>query len=293
MQDDFRNSSYKQHEKTYLSNNFDFNEMLAKDTLNWWRHQRMYDTINEILDCNQNSFWLTLGDGNYGHGANHILSKGSKAIATDISTDYLEKAYEHKYITEYMYANAEELPFEDEYFDFSFCKESYHHFPRPMIALYEMLRVSKQGIVLVEPNDAFGGDNFVRVVLRNLKKILGKSVPRHAWEKVGNYKYTISRREIEKVALGLNLKAIAFKGLNDHYLPESREVKFKDDSIAKRKILGTIKKQDLFCKYKLTDYALLSAVIFKKKPSIELIDNMKKNGFEVVLLPSNPYMTSG
>lgn len=33
-----------------------------------------------------------------------------------------------------------------------------------------------------------------------------------------NYVYRISKREIEKVALGLNLKKIAFKGFNTAYV---------------------------------------------------------------------------
>jgi SAM-dependent methyltransferase len=44
--------------------------------------------------------------------------------------------------------NAEQLSFEDESFDFVLCKEAYHHFPRPMIALYEMIRRRCRLIVL-------------------------------------------------------------------------------------------------------------------------------------------------
>ena len=37
------------------------------------------------------------------------------------------------------------------------------------------------------------------------------------YEEVGNFGYAISEREMEKVALGLGLPAVAFKGLNDRY----------------------------------------------------------------------------
>ncbi len=38
------------------------------------------------------------------------------------------------------------------------------------------------------------------------------------WEGSGNYVFAISRREIEKIALGLNLPQTVVKGLNDHYV---------------------------------------------------------------------------
>ena len=37
---------------------------------------------------------------------------------------------------------------------------------------------------------------------------------RFSWEKVGNYVFKISDREVEKIAMGLGLPCIAFKEMN-------------------------------------------------------------------------------
>src|SRR6185437_10876246 len=138
---------------------------------------------------------------------------------TDISEDLLKAAQEQGLITRYRVENAERLTFPDHAFDFVFCKESFHHFPRPMLALYEMLRVSTKGVILIEPNDRS------RSVLRRAKAALNAVLGRRAhmdalsYEEDGNYIFSISRREIEKVALGLNMPQVAFKGFNDFYCP--------------------------------------------------------------------------
>lgn len=287
--EDFSSISYLKHEETYKSD-LDSNESSpSKTTVNWWRHQRMYNTINPILKFDKNAKWLTVGDGNYGHGANHIISHNGNALATDISTPLLEEAKKIDYIKVFSKENAEKLSFENNEFDYSFCKEAYHHFPRPMVALYEMLRVSKKGIILIEPNDAFTGKNKLREILRLVKKMFGKNITRHEYETVGNYKYTISRREIEKVALGLNYKCIAFKGINDHFIDGDNE-EIKENGPKFNKIQKKIKIQNFLCKLGLTDFALLTAVIFKNTPDKEMLNEMEKVNFEVIHLPSNPYI---
>ncbi|MEZ5593447.1 MAG: class I SAM-dependent methyltransferase [Gammaproteobacteria bacterium] len=127
----------------------------VKDTVDAWRHLRMYQTIDPILEVDPQSKWLTVGDGRYGKDAKYIIEKGSDALATDISEYLLMEAKNIGYINKYKLENAELLSFQDSMFDYVLCKESYHHFPRPMVALYEMLRVTKKGVFLIEPNDAY------------------------------------------------------------------------------------------------------------------------------------------
>jgi SAM-dependent methyltransferase len=249
----------------------------------------MYDTLNILIEDNTQSNWLAVGDGNYGHGTNHILSKGGNCLATDISIDYLKRSKQLGYIKEYQYANAENLPFDDNSYDYSFVKESYHHFPRPTIALYEMLRVSRKGIVLIEPNDSFTGSNKIRIFLRFILKMFGKKEQRHQWEVSGNYVFTIQRRDIEKIALGLNYKFIAFKGLNDHFISGAKNEILSDNGPIGKKIINVIKWQDLFCRFNLTDHALLTSIILKEEPSKELIAKLANDGFETTVLPNNPY----
>src|SRR5262249_1159034 len=155
-----------------------------------------------------------------------------------------------------------------------FCKESYHHFPRPMLALYEMLRVARKSVVLIEPNEApvLHSSKFVvkrlieRVLLRyGLTSILrtqDMSVIRdyyNAWEEVGNYAYTISEREIEKVAWGMGYAACAFKGLNDYYEKGVEFEKAADDSLLFRKVKERIGHADRLVRLGLNPYALRSA----------------------------------
>jgi SAM-dependent methyltransferase len=50
--------------------------------------------------------------------------------------------------------NCERLTFESGSFDLVFCKESLHHLARPILGLYEMLRVCRDVAVLLEPFDS-------------------------------------------------------------------------------------------------------------------------------------------
>jgi len=51
----------------------------------------------------------------------------------------------------YQRQNLESLPFESGSFDLVFCKETLHHLARPVLGLYEMLRVCRRGAILIEP----------------------------------------------------------------------------------------------------------------------------------------------
>jgi SAM-dependent methyltransferase len=53
----------------------------------------------------------------------------------------------------YELANAEALPYATRSFDLVLCKEALHHLARPVLGLYEMLRVCRQRAVLIEPWD--------------------------------------------------------------------------------------------------------------------------------------------
>ena len=47
--------------------------------------------------------------------------------------------------------NGEALSYENQSFDLVFCKEGLHHFARPVLGLYEMLRVCRRNVVFIEP----------------------------------------------------------------------------------------------------------------------------------------------
>ena len=84
-------------------------------------------------------------------------------------------------------------------------KESLHHLPRPIIGLYEMLRVSSKAVVLLEPNDA----------QQTYSVYPERDGYYDAFEETKNYLYRFSLREIIKVATSLHLKYVVAKGFND------------------------------------------------------------------------------
>ncbi|HEY5658042.1 MAG TPA: class I SAM-dependent methyltransferase [Myxococcota bacterium] len=63
----------------------------------------------------------------------------------------IQKACDADPRVRFEYANAEHLPFASGSFDLVFCKESLHHLARPVLGLYEMLRVCRRAVVFVEP----------------------------------------------------------------------------------------------------------------------------------------------
>jgi ubiquinone/menaquinone biosynthesis C-methylase UbiE len=178
----FQDESYKKHSENFKEYTLNGEKAaqaktwFEKDTVDSWRHQRMYQVLDPILVTKPEAKWLTVGDGRYGNDSKYITEKGCDALATDISEHLLKEAKDLGYITKYKVENAESLSFHDSEFDYVFCKESYHHFPRPMLALYEMLRVAKYGVLLVEPNDVYIADRFLKTLFVNLKGIVKKIV---------------------------------------------------------------------------------------------------------------------
>jgi hypothetical protein len=189
----------------------------------------------------------------------------------------------------------ESLSFDDFEFDYILCKESYHHFPRPMLALYEMLRVARKGVVLIEPNDICISNKLTIMLFRhiiNAAKLLYKlNSNKHMYEEAGNYVYNISRREIEKIALGLNYNMVVFKGINDSYINGVECEKLSEKGQLYKKVRFNIFVRDFLCTACLMDYRLLTAIIFKQRPSKDLILSLSKDRYEIVDLPDNPYIS--
>lgn len=135
-----------------------------------------------------------------------------------------------------------------------------------MLALYEMLRVAKSGIILIEPNDPHINNTISEILFRHLKSVirrmLGKDRGKHTYEDSGNYLFCLSRREVEKVALGLNYKTVAFKGINDAYLSGVEYEKFADKGPLQRRIRLKIRILDFLCRLGFIEYGLLTSVIF-------------------------------
>ena len=129
-----------------------------------------------------------------------------------------------------------------------------------------------------------------------VKKLLGKSISNdgHQFETVGNYVFSISERELEKVQLGMHRRHLAYMYVNDYYEPGFEFINLdtpkKADIIKIRKAKLFIKLRDLLYKFNLMSPALLCAILFKKAPRSELVDSLKSSGWWVKKLPRNPYL---
>jgi ubiquinone/menaquinone biosynthesis C-methylase UbiE len=271
-------ASYSKHKKQLenrlLENeNFDY-DWLDNHTYDTWRHKRMYALLDSIINVKDS--WLTIGDGRYGSDAHYLFEKGvEKVMASDISDALLKTAKKHRYFPRYKEINAEAISLKDNSYDFILCKESYHHFPRPMVALYEMIRVAKKGVVLIEPNDT--------------KALVNKRYE-NSFEEVGNYKYPISIREIEKVTSAIGLKHFAYKGLDDIYLPQGGLLDISALNIDIIRVKFILWLMDILYRLGVREKSVVCLVIFKLPPQKNLIDMMVNQGFNFIINKDNPYV---
>ncbi len=244
----------------------------------------------------QKSTWLTIGDYN-GLEANFLENQGQEVLASDISDTFLKAAHKEGLIQKYSKLNVEKLDASDASFDYVFCKEAYHHFPRAFLGLYEMIRVAKKAVILIEPIDILAkipamllikniSDRFDPLLINRLWK------NRFSFEKVGNYVFKISEREVEKIAMGIGLPCLAFKGVNfptgDGQDPRMQET--PTNQALMKETAKEVRFKNTLSKLSLLPYNHLYSVIFKEIPSEAVLDKLKKEGYKVLMLPENPYL---
>lgn len=265
------------------------------DTLDAWRHSRMRSKVLPIILGDKEATWLTVGDGRYGTDAHQLLMFGAKSVhATDVSDLLLREGFHRGFISSYSEENAESLSFLDNSFDYVFCKESLHHFPRPYAALYEMFRVARKGVILIEPRDQVvdrGAFHFIRNILLKLTK---RNLDRHFFESVGNYVYSTSERELDKFMLGMHYSVCAYFDINDAYKEGVEFIKIVNNDKRSIKL-----KASLYFKIGLLNFLsylgiiksnILIATLFKVAPALPVFINMKKMGWRFKNLPINPFL---
>ncbi|MGY0040585.1 class I SAM-dependent methyltransferase [Pedobacter sp. NJ-S-72] len=299
----YHHDSYKKHEDWYNVNFPTAEDKVAylkrndskAQTVNNWLQNIFFTCINPLLR-KADQKWLTVGDA-YGFDAQYIQQSNNAqhAEASDLNSDFLEIAMQNGIINNYSVQNAEKLTFQDNTFDYILCKETYHHFPRPYAALYEMIRVAKKGIVIIEPQDPVTK----MPMLLGILNILAKSSPslikklwknQFSYEPVGNFVYKISEREFEKFAAGLGLPMVAFKQINPNFyakgmesLPASKNEKHFRQINRKKKVL------DILVKMTVIPGQVLSVIVFKENPAPELLIELKALNYKIVNIPKNPY----
>jgi ubiquinone/menaquinone biosynthesis C-methylase UbiE len=293
--DQFHETSYRYHRDHWqaISEDEDWQRIVDswfdKSTADYWRHRRMYEAA-EYLAGARDEAWLTIGDGQYGLDSVRLRERGvSRVLPTDIADASLKAAKARGVIDDYRVENAERLSFADGSFDYVFCKEAFHHFPRPFLALYEMVRVARKGVILVEPQDQVGSP--LREAIYGLRKLSRRQrhFDQHRYENSGNYIYSISEREIEKACLGINLPCVAFKGLSDLYV---KGAEFEPANLSSPKFLRMrvgILLHTLLVGFGFSRHNVLMCCIFKEPLAQEVRRAYSENRWRIVDLPRNPY----
>jgi SAM-dependent methyltransferase len=248
-------------------------------SIDWWRHKRLWEPVFKCLAHTKQQTWLTVGD-TYGSDAFQMMREGFKhVLPTSIDSLMLEDAKKRGLIENYSLQNAEALEFDDNSFDYVLCREAYHHFPRPMIALYEMLRVARKAVVLIEPQDP----------MIDHPAYIG-TIPA-GYEASANYVYTLSRRELTKVALGLNLHVLACRGVFDNYQDDIARERAQDENPNFVKYRQEIERVEQECSRNLRKHSYLLAIIYKGRPADVRVENFS-NDWSVTYFPENPYLAS-
>lgn len=123
----------------------------------------------------------------------HYLRKFYKArfFATDLVENAVATAKASFPDVEGQVEDGEKLSFQDGQFDYSFVAASLHHLPRPVLGLYELLRVSKKGVIVIEPNDSW---------LTRVATAMGLATE---VEPSGNYVYRISKHDVARISKSL------------------------------------------------------------------------------------------
>lgn len=284
-----------------------------ENSVDAWRQHRMMDPVQVLANIESWS-WLTIGDVN-GWDAARLTGMGvANVTASDLSGTRLEQAEREGMIESFRVENAESMSASSGSFDIVFCKEAFHHLPRPWLGLYEMLRVARKAVVLIEPRDWIidrgpitlrGPRDIIKTFSGWLKSRMGlrhKPLPpvrlfqlgdEPHYEKVGNYMFSLSARELEKVALGLDLPAVAFKSVNDYFEEGLWKHRAEPGSAVLERVKGILAGADARSEGGLGSSSMLLSVLFVEMPDQGIQSEMEKAGWAFLRLNRNPYLLRG
>jgi len=288
MHDHRPTSSYNRHiecERSLAKRKQLPSSYLFPRSIDAWQQERMLNHVSVLLSNYPDATWITIGDG-LCTDAYYLKSHHADVLATSLLTESLAYAKDQGLIDKYKAINAESINEPDESFDFVLCKHAYHHFPRPPIAFYEMLRISKRAVVLIEPHDS--SRRLGRYVKRFIKRSIRGDLS-DDFEVSGNYIYRVSTRELEKMMTALSYDTLAYRRFNHFYCPKLTGVEYTTFGVGTFLAKLGIIVQDILAWLKLLDYGLVCAIAIKEPPSDVLIAKLKRSKFTVVYLPRNPY----
>ena len=210
----------KHYQELLLGGPKKYDGFLNLNSIWYWMHVYCLEHINEFFKLIPPSYFLTVADGYCGREAAYVKQFGHKVHASDIETCLIEVGYEKGNVDEYSQQDINSLSFDDETFDYVLVKESLHHLSRPYNGLYEMMRVSKKGIIIIEPNGS--GINY------NNRK----------YEPSGNYCFTFTDDHLIKIGLAYGYTNFAISYSSSFYGKHNIEnIRNKDDSFEKDRLM--------------------------------------------------------
>jgi SAM-dependent methyltransferase len=292
-----------------INNSFEYPYYIY-NTIGAWRMERMLDFIGPYALLDSDASWLTIGDA-YGHDAKILKNSGIQNItASNLEASILKAGAELGEVDKFLNINAEQINLPDSTFNYVLCKEALHHMPRPYLAIYEMLRVSKNAVFLVEPLDTIV--DYDKPSLSNVERTKKIDNSKNSyineyvsynwpadnegnsnkyevfidWYEDGafNYVYTLSARELRKICYGLGLPGYAVKPFNDIYDSRLNDLESNEQNISLQQI--QLNMQDLFCKASGKPYAYISCILFKSFPNQKIINELKNIGFSIFQTPT-------
>lgn len=259
----------------------------APNTVDAWRHRRMLETVLPLLKAYPKATWLTIGDGRYGTDAHFLRNHGADVTASSLTDVSLRIAHERGWIDKFQAENAESLSLADRSVDFVLCKESFHHFPRPYIAFYEMQRVARIGVILIEPQEST--PRLLDVLKKFIKRVT-RGDQSFLFERVGNYIFRVNVRELERIQSAMQAPMVAYRNFNDFWQPRLADAVFEPRSPRARLAQFGVFVQDVLSGLRVMNYGLVSAICFNQTVSVEATEKMRRAGFHIVEMPKNPHL---
>ena len=269
-------------------------------TVDDWRHKRMLEFAKVFSGTNDQ--WLTVGD-HYGHDAKRLKQHGIRNLTvSSLATGALEEAVKLGEVTNYLSLNAECMDLPDRSFDYVLCKESLHHMPRPYLAIYEMLRVARKGAFFIEPSDPiidWLGPTAQSPLTREFypDRIVGSSVRYRDrdgqevfnkftdWWEDGpfNYVYTMSSREIKKIALGHGLPSYGCLKFIDFYRSDWACQTAIEGSAGFEETKRQIRLYERLCDSTGIPYNYTVGMFFRETPSPDQMGGLQQLGANIQL----------
>lgn len=253
--------------------------LLDKNTVTYLFHTQQMEKCLPLLEHFPGASWLTLGDGRMAFEARFLQEHGARAFPTNLDPTLLEECRELGVIGDYGVENMEELSFADKSFEFVCCKDSLHHCLFPYRALYEMLRVARTGIYMVEPFD----HGF------NASPIYGTRVGgfHHFEEEPGNYAYLFSERELEKLCVSHGWRCLATRGMCN--IEENGISGESTDPEDWKKHRQRVEEMEKLARENKLAYRYLGSILLRETPTAALRESLRGMGFAVTDLPFNPF----